>query len=428
MSKIANVFGREILDSRGQPTIECDVCLESGTVGRASVPAGASIGINEAAELRDNDKNRYFGKGVLKAVKNINLELASVLKGLDAREQAYIDHVLIELDGTDKKKRLGANAILAVSVATARAAAKELKIPLYRHLSKGAPLNMPVPMMNIINGGAHANNSLNVQEFMIIPVGASSFREAIQWGSEIFHTLKRLIGDKNMPTTVGDEGGFAPNLPNHESAIRLILEAIIKAGYKPYSQVALGIDCASSEFYCDGKYVLNGQNRIELSTQDFIGLLTSWCSKYPIISIEDGISENDWDGWKLLTKQLGKKVQLVGDDIFATNKKILQRGIQCEVANAILVKINQVGTLSETLSTIDTAKEAAYTTIISHRSGETEDPAIADLAIGTHSMQIKTGSLSRSERIAKYNRLLRIEEELGEESFYPGTNAFNNLY
>ncbi|MCX7271692.1 MAG: phosphopyruvate hydratase [Burkholderiales bacterium] len=426
MSSIVDIIGREVLDSRGNPTVECDVLLESGVMGRAAVPSGASTGSREAIELRDGDKSRYLGKGVLQAVENINTEIAEALMGLDATEQAYVDRTLIDLDGTDNKARLGANATLAVSMAVAKAAAEESGLQLYRYFGGSGAMAMPVPMMNVINGGAHANNSLDLQEFMIIPVGAPSFREAVRYGAEVFHALKKLLHDQGLPTSVGDEGGFAPNVENHEAAIRLILRAIEAAGYEPGRQIALGLDCAASEFYRDGLYRLNGEG-LALPAADFANLLATWCDKYPIISIEDGMAENDWDGWKLLTDLLGEKVQLVGDDLFVTNTKILQKGIDEGVANSILIKINQIGTLTETFSAIELAKRYNYTCVISHRSGETEDVTIADIAVATNALQIKTGSLSRSDRIAKYNQLLRIEEDLGEIAVYPGRSAFYNL-
>jgi enolase len=427
MSAIVDIIGREILDSRGNPTVECDVLLESGAMGRASVPSGASTGAREAIELRDGDKSRYLGKGVLRAVENLNTEISEALMGLDAQEQTFIDRTMIELDGTEDKSRLGANAILAASMAVARAAADESGLSLYRYFGGSGPMSMPVPMMNVINGGAHANNTLDMQEFMILPIGATSFREALRWGAEIFHALKKILADKGISTAVGDEGGFAPNVENHEAAIELILKAIIAAGYEPGTQVALGLDCASSEFYRDGKYHLEGEGGISLTAQEFVNLLATWCDKYPIISIEDGMAEGDWEGWKLLTDQLGKKVQLVGDDLFVTNTRILKEGIAKGVANSILIKINQIGTLTETFAAIEMAKRAGYTAVISHRSGETEDSTIADIAVATNAMQIKTGSLSRSDRMAKYNQLLRIEEELAEVAQYPGREAFYNL-
>ncbi|MFV0282165.1 MAG: phosphopyruvate hydratase [Castellaniella sp.] len=427
MSAIVDIIGREILDSRGNPTVECDVLLESGAMGRAAVPSGASTGAREAIELRDGDKARYLGKGVLRAVEHINTEISEALMGLDAQEQTFIDRTLIDLDGTDDKSRLGANAILAASMAVARAAADDAGLSLYRYFGGSGPMQMPVPMMNVINGGAHANNTLDLQEFMILPVGAASFREALRMGAEVFHALKKIIGASGMSTAVGDEGGFAPNVANHEAAIELILKAIGEAGYEAGSQVVLGLDCASSEFYRDGRYHLAGEGGIALSSQDFANLLASWCDKYPIVSIEDGMAEDDWEGWKLLTEQLGRKVQLVGDDLFVTNTKILQKGIQQGIANSILIKINQIGTLTETFAAIEMAKRAGYTAVISHRSGETEDSTIADIAVATNAMQIKTGSLSRSDRMAKYNQLLRIEEELAEVASYPGVSAFYNL-
>ena len=427
MSAIVDIIGREILDSRGNPTVECDVLLESGAMGRASVPSGASTGTREAIELRDGDKSRYLGKGVLRAVENLNTEISEALMGLDAQEQTFLDRTLIELDGTESKERLGANAMLAASMAVARAAADESGLSLYRYFGGSGPMSMPVPMMNVINGGAHANNTLDLQELMILPIGARSFREALRMGAETFHALKKLINDQGMSTAVGDEGGFAPNVPNHEAAILLILRAIEQAGYEPGTQIALGLDCAASEFYKDGKYHLAGEGGISLSSQEFGNLLSAWCDKYPIISIEDGMAENDWDGWKLLTEQLGRKIQLVGDDLFVTNTKILKQGIDQGIANSILIKINQIGTLTETFAAIEMAKRAGYTAVVSHRSGETEDSTIADIAVATNAMQIKTGSLSRSDRMAKYNQLLRIEEELAEVATYPGRDAFYNL-
>ncbi len=427
MSAIVDIVGREVLDSRGNPTVECDVLLESGVMGRAAVPSGASTGSREAIELRDGDKARYLGKGVLKAVEHINTEISEAVLGLDASEQAFLDKTLIDLDGTDNKSRLGANAMLAVSMAVARAAAEESGLPLYRYLGGMGGMQLPVPMMNVINGGAHANNSLDLQEFMIIPVGAPSFREAVRWGAEVFHALKKIIHDKGMSTAVGDEGGFAPSVENHEAAIQLILQAIDAAGYTAGEQIALGLDCAASEFYKDGKYVLEGEGGIQLTAQQWTDMLATWVDKYPIISIEDGMAEGDWDGWKTLTERLGKNVQLVGDDLFVTNTKILKEGIDKSIANSILIKINQIGTLTETFAAIEMAKRAGYTAVISHRSGETEDSTIADIAVGTNAGQIKTGSLSRSDRIAKYNQLLRIEEDLGDIAHYPGRAAFYNL-
>ncbi|MFC5474401.1 phosphopyruvate hydratase [Paraherbaspirillum soli] len=426
MSAIVDIIGREIIDSRGNPTVECDVLLESGVMGRASVPSGASTGSREAIELRDGDKGRYGGKGVLKACEHINTEISEAIMGLDANEQAFLDRTLIDLDGTENKGRLGANAMLAVSMAVAKAAAEEAGLPLYRYFGGSGAMQMPVPMMNVINGGAHADNNLDIQEFMIIPVGAPSFREALRYGAEVFHALKKILHDKNLTTSVGDEGGFAPSVANHEEALKLIIQAIEAAGYEPGTQIALGLDCAASEFYKDGNYVLAGEN-MTLTSAQFTGLLASWCDKYPIISIEDGMAENDWDGWKLLTETLGKKIQLVGDDLFVTNTKILREGIDKDIANSILIKINQIGTLTETFAAIEMAKRAGYTAVISHRSGETEDSTIADIAVGTNAMQIKTGSMSRSDRMAKYNQLLRIEEDLGDVASYPGRGAFYNL-
>ncbi|MCX8749005.1 MULTISPECIES: phosphopyruvate hydratase [Snodgrassella] len=426
MSAIIDIFAREILDSRGNPTVECDVLLESGVMGRAAVPSGASTGEKEALELRDGDKQRYLGKGVLHAVENVNNEIAQALIGIDASEQSYIDQIMIDLDGTENKGRLGANATLAVSLAVARAAAEDAGLPLYRYIGGAGPMSMPVPMMNVINGGAHANNSLDIQEFMIMPVGAESFRQALRCGAEVFHQLKKLCNDKGMSTCVGDEGGFAPDLSSHEEAIKLILSAVEAAGYEPGKDIVLALDCASSEFYKDGHYQLTAEG-LNLTSAQFADYLTELVNKYPIVSIEDGMSEHDWDGWKLLTERLGKKVQLVGDDLFVTNPAILSEGIAQGLANSLLVKVNQIGTLSETLKAVDLAKRSGYTSVMSHRSGETEDSTIADLAVGTNCMQIKTGSLSRSDRIAKYNQLLRIEEELGSAAYYPGKKAFYQL-
>ncbi|ORF28680.1 phosphopyruvate hydratase [Snodgrassella alvi] len=426
MSAIIDIFAREILDSRGNPTVECDVLLESGVMGRAAVPSGASTGEKEALELRDGDKQRYLGKGVLQAVENVNNEIAQALIGIDASEQSYIDQIMIDLDGTDNKGRLGANATLAVSLAVARAAAEDAGLPLYRFIGGAGPMSMPVPMMNVINGGAHANNSLDIQEFMIMPVGAESFRQALRCGAEVFHHLKKLCNDKGMSTSVGDEGGFAPDLASHEEAIQLILSAVEAAGYIPGKDIVLALDCASSEFYKNGHYELTAEN-LSLTSAEFADYLTDLVNKYPIVSIEDGMSEHDWEGWKLLTERLGKKVQLVGDDLFVTNPAILSEGIAQGLANSLLVKVNQIGTLSETLKAVDLAKRFGYTSVMSHRSGETEDSTIADLAVGTNCMQIKTGSLSRSDRIAKYNQLLRIEEELGSAAYYPGKKAFYQL-
>ncbi len=426
MSSIVDIVAREILDSRGNPTVEADVLLESGISGRAAVPSGASTGSREAVELRDGDTGRYGGKGVLKAIEHINTEICEAIVGLDAIEQAFIDQTLIDLDGTENKSRLGANALLSVSLAVAKAAGDESGLPLYRYLGGAGRMQLPVPMMNVINGGAHANNSLDMQEFMIIPVGAESFREALRCGAEIFQTLRKLIDGKGMPTTVGDEGGFAPSLPNNEAALQFILEAIEAAGYTPGSQVALGLDCASSEFFKDGKYQLASEG-LELDAAAFADYLGGWVDKYPIISIEDGMAEGDWEGWKTLTGKLGQKVQLVGDDLFVTNTRILSEGISQNVANSILIKINQIGTLTETFAAIEMAKRAGYTAVVSHRSGETEDTFIADLAVASNALQIKTGSLSRSDRLAKYNQLLRIEEDLGDSASYAGRDAFYNL-
>ncbi len=426
MSAIVDVVAREILDSRGNPTVEADVLLESGVMGRAAVPSGASTGSREAIELRDGDAGRYLGKGVQQAVENVNTEVSEAIIGLDAEEQAFVDKAMIELDGTDNKSRLGANAILAVSMAVAKAAAEEAGLPLYRYFGGSGPMQMPVPMMNVINGGAHANNNLDIQEFMILPVGAKSFREALRCGAEVFHHLKKLVDKKGYPTTVGDEGGFAPNVSGNDEAIELILKAIETAGYTPGQDVVLGLDCASSEFYKDGKYILASE-KLELSSEAFADYLATLADRYPIISIEDGMAEGDWNGWKVLTDKLGKKVQIVGDDLFVTNPAILKEGIAKGIANSILIKINQIGTLSETFSAVEMAKRAGYTNVISHRSGETEDSTIADIAVGLNAGQIKTGSLSRSDRIAKYNQLLRIEEDLGDTASYPGLGAFYNL-
>ena len=426
MSAIVDVVAREILDSRGNPTVEADVLLESGVMGRAAVPSGASTGSREAIELRDGDPARYLGKGVVQAVENVNTEISEAIIGLDAEEQAFVDKAMLELDGTENKSRLGANAILAVSMAVAKAAAEEAGLPLYRYFGGSGPMSMPVPMMNVINGGAHANNNLDIQEFMILPVGAASFREALRCGAEVFHNLKKLVDKKGYPTTVGDEGGFAPNVSGNDEAIELILKAIETAGYTPGQDVVLGLDCASSEFYKDGKYILASE-KLELSSEAFADYLATLADRYPIISIEDGMAEGDWGGWKTLTDKLGKKVQIVGDDLFVTNPKILREGIQKGIANSILIKINQIGTLTETFAAVEMAKRAGYTNVISHRSGETEDSTIADIAVGLNAGQIKTGSLSRSDRIAKYNQLLRIEEDLGDTVTYPGLDAFYNL-
>jgi len=426
MSAIVDVIGREIIDSRGNPTVEVDVHLDSGVIGRAAVPSGASTGSREAVELRDGDANRYGGKGVLNAVENVNTEICEAIIGLDVTEQSVVDQIMIELDGTDNKAKLGANAILATSLAVAKAASVNLNIPLYRYLGGSGRMELPVPMMNVVNGGAHANNSLDIQEFMIVPHGLDTFSEAVRCGAEIFQTLKKIIEGKGMPTTVGDEGGFAPNLESNEDAIKLVVDAIEKAGYEVGSQVAIALDCASSEFHKDGSYHLVSEN-LKMDASEFTGYLATLVSKYPIVSIEDGMSEGDWDGWKILTQELGSRTQLVGDDLFVTNTAILKEGIDKGVANSILVKINQIGSLSETLHAIEMAKRAKYTAVVSHRSGETEDSFIADLSVGSNAGQIKTGSLSRSDRLAKYNQLLRIEQELGSNAVYAGKEAFYNL-
>jgi enolase len=426
LSAIVDVIAREILDSRGNPTVEADVLLESGVMGRAAVPSGASTGSREAIELRDGDKARYLGKGVLKAVENVNTEISEAIIGLDAEEQAFIDRALIELDDTDNKSRLGANAMLSVSMAVAKAAAEEAGLPLYRYFGGSGPMTMPVPMMNVINGGAHANNNLDIQEFMILPVGAGSFREALRCGAEVFHNLKKLVDKKGYPTTVGDEGGFAPNVAGNDEAIELILKAIEVAGYTPGQDVVLGLDCAASEYFKDGKYILASE-KLELDSAGMVDYLAALASKYPIISIEDGMAEGDWEGWINLTSRIGKNIQIVGDDLFVTNPKILKEGIQRGAANAILIKVNQIGTLTETFAAVEMAKRAGWSNVISHRSGETEDSTIADIAVGLNAGQIKTGSLSRSDRIAKYNQLLRIEEDLGDTVVYPGLDTFYNI-
>jgi enolase len=422
---ISDIHAREIIDSRGNPTVEVDVTLNSGVMGRASVPSGASTGTREAVELRDNDAGRFSGKGVRQAVANVNGEIRDALRGMAASEQQAIDTRMIELDGTDNKGRLGANAILAVSMAVAKAAALQLGQPLYRYLGEG-PCVLPVPMMNIINGGAHADNSVDLQEFMIMPVGAPSLTEAVRWGSEVFHALKKVLGGRGMNTAVGDEGGFAPDLPSNESAIEVILEAVDKAGYRAGEQIYIGIDAASSEFYHDGNYVLASED-LTLSAGEFADYLGAWVDKYPILSIEDGMNEDDWDGWRLLTDKLGGRVQLVGDDLFVTNTQILKRGIDEGIANSILIKVNQIGTLTETRAAIDMAHQAGYSAVVSHRSGETEDTTIADLVVATACGQIKTGSMSRTDRVAKYNQLMRIEEALGNEARYAGREAFRQL-
>lgn len=426
MSSIVDVVGREILDSRGNPTVECDVWLESGVMGRAAVPSGASTGVREAIELRDKDPKRFGGKGVLEAVRHVNEDIANAVLGIEASDQSYIDRTMIELDGTENKGRLGANAILAVSMAVARAAAEESGLPLYRYFGGTSAVTLPVPMMNVINGGAHANNNLDLQEFMIIPLGAPTFLEAVRYGAETFHALKSILNSRGMSTAVGDEGGFAPALSSHEEAIELIVEAIEKAGFRPGDDIAIGLDCASSEFYDAEKnlYTLTKQGKT-FTAEEWIAVLEGWVQKYPVISIEDGMAEGDWEGWAKLTQALGKKVQLVGDDLFVTNPKILAEGIEKGVANSILIKVNQIGTLSETFEAIRMAHRAGYTAVVSHRSGETEDSTIADIAVGLNAGQIKTGSMSRSDRMAKYNQLLRIEERLGEAAVYPGRKAFS---
>ena len=426
MSSIVDVVAREILDSRGNPTVEADVLLESGVMGRAAVPSGASTGAREAVELRDGDKGRYGGKGVLKAVEFVNTEISEAIVGLDASEQAFVDKTLIDLDGTENKSRLGANAVLAVSMAVAKAAAEESGLPLYRYLGGAGGMRMPVPMMNVVNGGAHANNNLDFQEFMIVPVGAQSFREALRCGAEIFAALKKIIDSKGMSTAVGDEGGFAPNLPNHAAAIEMIVEAARNAGYTAGQDVMMALDCAASEFHRGGKYELESEKKT-LGSAEFADYLAELAARYPIVSIEDGMAEDDWEGWKRLTEKLGGKIQLEGDDLFVTNTRILRQGIRQGVANAILIKVNQIGTLTETFAAIELAKRAGYGTVISHRSGETEDTTIADIAVGSNALQIKTGSLSRSDRVAKYNQLLRIEEDLGDSVSYPGREAFGKL-
>lgn len=426
MSSIVDVVGREILDSRGNPTVECDVWLESGVMGRAAVPSGASTGVREAIELRDKDPKRFGGKGVLEAVRHVNEDIANAVLGIEASDQSYIDRTMIELDGTENKGCLGANTILAVSMAVARAAAEESGLPLYRYFGGTSAVTLPVPMMNVINGGAHANNNLDLQEFMIIPLGAPTFREAVRYGAETFHALKSILNSCGMSTAVGDEGGFAPALSSHEEAIELIVEAIEKAGFRPGDDIAIGLDCASSEFYDAEKnlYTLTKQGKT-FTAEEWIAVLEGWVQKYPVISIEDGMAEGDWEGWAKLTQALGKKVQLVGDDLFVTNPKILAEGIEKGVANSILIKVNQIGTLSETFEAIRMAHRAGYTAVVSHRSGETEDSTIADIAVGLNAGQIKTGSMSRSDRMAKYNQLLRIEERLGEAAVYPGRKAFS---
>ena len=426
MAAIVDIRAREILDSRGNPTVEADVVLTSGVVGTAMVPSGASTGEREAIELRDGDKSRYLGKGVLKAVNNVKNEIREAIVGMDAADQEGIDNRMIALDGTESKSRLGANAMLAVSMAAAHAAAKASNQPLYRYLNKSGEFVMPVPMMNIINGGSHADNSVDLQEFMILPVGAPTFREAIRYGAEVFHNLAKVLKSKGLATTVGDEGGFAPNLSSNEEAIGVILQAIEQAGFKPGVDIYLGLDAAASEYYVDGVYDLASENK-QYSSAQMADFFVDWVNKYPIISIEDGFDENDWDGWKLMTDKLGSRIQLVGDDLFVTNPKILKRGIEQNIANSILIKVNQIGTLTETLAAIDMAQQARYSAVVSHRSGETEDTTIADLVVATGTGQIKTGSLSRSDRVAKYNRLMKIEEELGGAARYAGRSAFKSL-
>jgi len=426
MSEISKVYGREIIDSRGNPTVEAEVTLASGAVGRAAVPSGASTGSREAVELRDGDKHRYGGKGVRQAVANVNTVIRDAVIGMDVGAQGDLDRTMIDLDGTDNKGRLGANAILAVSLASAHAAAREQGVGLYRLLGGDGPLQMPVPMMNIINGGVHADNSIDLQEFMILPVGAGSLREAVRYGAEVFHALKSVLHARGLNTAVGDEGGFAPDLASNEAAIEVILEAIGKAGFVAGKDIYLGLDPAASEFYRDGKYVLASEGR-EYSTTEFTDYLAGWVAQYPIISIEDGLAESDWDGWKYHTEQLGDKVQLVGDDLFVTNTRIFREGIDKHIANSILIKLNQIGTLTETLEAIRMAHDAGYSAVVSHRSGETEDVTIADVAVGTTATQIKTGSMSRSDRVAKYNQLMRIEDELGSQASYAGRAAFRHL-
>jgi enolase len=426
MTIIKQIKARQVIDSRGNPTVEADVILNDGTIGRAIVPSGASTGSKEAIELRDKNNSYFHGKSVFNAVGFVNTEINAALVGLDCSDQKKIDQTLIHLDGTDNKARMGANSLLAVSLAVARANANCQKKPLYQTLSKNTNYSLPTPMMNIINGGAHADNSVDMQEFMIVPAGFSKFSDALRCGTEVFHALKQNLSKKGLATTVGDEGGFAPNLQSNEAAIELIMESIEMAGYQAGKHVFLALDCASSEFYKDGFYHLKSEN-LKLNSLDMANYLEAWCDKYPIISIEDGMDENDWQGWKVLTDKLGKKIQLVGDDLFVTNPKILKDGISKKIANSVLIKVNQIGTLSETLETIQLAQENQYTAVISHRSGETEDTTIADLAVGTNAMQIKTGSMSRSERVAKYNQLLRIEEELGNTASYPGLKAFYQL-
>ncbi|MDD2769924.1 MAG: phosphopyruvate hydratase [Methylococcus sp.] len=426
MSKIVDILAREILDSRGNPTVQAEVILESGAEGSAMVPSGASTGAREAIELRDGDQSRYLGKGVTRAVENVRTTIRTGLIGLDAEDQATVDQRMIDLDGSENKGVLGANAILAVSLAAAHAAAAAAKKPLYAYLNRNGEFLLPVPMMNIINGGAHADNSIDLQEFMILPVGAPTFREALRYGAEVFHALKKVLSDRGLATGVGDEGGFAPNLPSNEAAIGIILEAIEKAGYRPGEDICLGLDVASSEFYSEGLYTLASEGK-QFTSEEFSDYLAAWVDKYPIVSIEDGMAENDWHGWGIHTDKLGRRIQLVGDDLFVTNPAILSQGIDARVANSILIKVNQIGTLSETLEAIRIAGAAGYTSVVSHRSGETEDSTIADIAVATCAGQIKTGSLSRSDRIAKYNRLLKIEEQLGDKARYGGRSVVKNL-
>jgi len=427
MSEIAYVIAREIIDSRGNPTIEVDAVCESGAMGRASVPSGASTGSREAIELRDGDKKRFLGKGVKKAVENVNNIIAEEVIGLEVSDQVYIDNLLIQLDGTENKSKLGANAMLGVSLAVAKAAADEACLSLYQYIGGVNAKELPVPMMNILNGGSHADNNVDFQEFMIMPVGANSLSDAVRMGAEVFHNLKNVLKDKGYNTSVGDEGGFAPNLKSNEEAVQMVMKGIEKAGYKPGDDVLIAMDCAASEFYENGKYTLDAESKPEKSTEEMIKLYEELAGKYPIISIEDGLSEGDWDGWKELTKRLGKKVQLVGDDIFVTNTSILKKGISQGIANSILIKLNQIGTLTETLDAVEMAKRAGYTTIISHRSGETEDTTIADVSVACNTGQIKTGSMSRTDRVAKYNQLIRIEEELGKSAIFKGRGVFYNI-
>ncbi len=425
MSNIAEIRGRQVLDSRGNPTVEAEVWLQDGSIGRAIVPSGASTGEHEAVELRDGDKQNYLGKGVLKAVENVNGEIADALGGFDAADQRALDQKMIELDGTENKGRLGANAILSISMAAARAAANCFELPLYRYLGGVGANTLPTPMMNILNGGAHADNNVDFQEFMVMPVGADSFSEALRWGVEVFHTLKGVLKKRGYNTAVGDEGGFAPSVKSNVEAIEVVLEAIQQAGFKPGEEIAIALDPAASEFFQDGKYVFKKSDKSSKSSDDMVRFWAKWANDYPIFSLEDGLAENDWEGWQNLTKELGGKIQLVGDDLFVTNVEFLQEGIDKHVANSILIKVNQIGTVSETLDAIDLARRNGYTSIISHRSGETEDTFIADLAVGTGAGQIKTGSASRTDRVAKYNQLLRIEEELGSGARFLGLKALS---